>query len=49
MLEKVAWAYVRDGRLLVARNHGRALFYLPGGRREPGETATGTATTTAGT
>ncbi len=29
---------VRDGRLLVARNHGRDLFYLPGGRREPGET-----------
>ena len=25
---------VRDGRLLVARNRGRDLFYLPGGRRE---------------
>lgn len=38
MLEKVAWAYVRDGRLLVARNHGRTLFHLPGDQREPGET-----------
>jgi 8-oxo-dGTP pyrophosphatase MutT (NUDIX family) len=37
-VEKVAWVLVRDGRLLVARNHGRDLFYLPGGRREPGET-----------
>ena len=37
-MEKVAWVHVRDGRLLVARNHGRDLFYLPGGRREPGET-----------
>jgi 8-oxo-dGTP pyrophosphatase MutT (NUDIX family) len=37
-VEKVAWVLVRAGRLLVARNHGRDLFYLPGGRREPGET-----------
>jgi 8-oxo-dGTP pyrophosphatase MutT (NUDIX family) len=37
-MEKVAWVLVRDGRLLVTRNHGRKLFYLPGGRQEPGET-----------
>lgn len=37
-VEKVAWVLVRDGRLLVARNRGRDLFYLPGGRREAGET-----------
>ncbi|HEU4676093.1 MAG TPA: NUDIX domain-containing protein [Motilibacteraceae bacterium] len=36
-LEKVAWVHVRDGALLVARNRGRRLFYLPGGRREPEE------------
>ena len=36
-MEKVAWVHLRDGRLLVARNRGRQLFYLPGGRREPGE------------
>jgi 8-oxo-dGTP diphosphatase len=36
-VEKVAWVLVRDGRLLVVRNHGRDLFYLPGGRRETGE------------
>ena len=30
----MAWVLVRDGRLLIARNRGRDLFYLPGGRRE---------------
>ncbi len=36
-LDKVAWIHVDDGRLLTARNSGVILFYLPGGRREPGE------------
>jgi len=36
-VEKVAWVHLREGRLLVARNHGRDRFYLPGGRQEPGE------------
>lgn len=36
-MEKVAWVHLRDGALLVARNRGRRLFYLPGGRREPDE------------
>ena len=35
--EKVAWVLVRDGRVLVTRNHGVDLFYCPGGKREPGE------------
>ncbi|MFJ9248725.1 NUDIX domain-containing protein [Streptomyces sp. NPDC101776] len=35
--EKVAWILVRDGRVLVARSHGRDRFYFPGGHREPGE------------
>ncbi|MFJ9726366.1 NUDIX domain-containing protein [Streptomyces sp. NPDC101209] len=35
--EKVAWVFVRDGRVLVTRSRGRDLFYLPGGHREPGE------------
>jgi 8-oxo-dGTP diphosphatase len=37
-VEKIGWVLMRDGRLLVARNHGRSRFYLPGGRRETGET-----------
>lgn len=36
-MEKVAWVLVSRSRLLVARNRGRSLFYLPGGRRQPGE------------
>lgn len=36
-MEKVAWVHLREGRLLVARNAGRERFYLPGGRREAGE------------
>ena len=35
--EKVAWVFVRNGQVLVTRNHGRDLFYFPGGHREPGE------------
>ncbi len=36
-MEKIAWVLVRDGRLLVARNRGLEVFYLPGGRRELNE------------
>lgn len=38
VVEKVAWVLIRDGHVLMTRNHGRDLFYLPGGRREEGET-----------
>jgi hypothetical protein len=31
---RVGWVLVREGQLLVARNHGRTHFYLPGGRSE---------------
>ncbi len=37
-VDKIAWIHLHDGRLLGARNHGRERFYLPGGKREPGET-----------
>lgn len=36
-LESVAWLCVRDGRLLAVRTEGRDVFYLPGGKLEPGE------------
>ncbi|SFW64542.1 NUDIX hydrolase [Amycolatopsis australiensis] len=38
MIDKVAWIHVVDGRVLVARSRGKDKFYLPGGKREPGET-----------
>ncbi|SDZ25525.1 8-oxo-dGTP pyrophosphatase MutT, NUDIX family [Micromonospora pattaloongensis] len=37
-IDKVAWLRVEDGRVLATRSHGRTLYYLPGGEREPGET-----------
>jgi 8-oxo-dGTP diphosphatase len=39
VLDKVAWVRLDElGRILVTRNHGRDVFYFPGGRREAGET-----------
>lgn len=34
---KVGWVHVVDRRLLAVRTGGRGLFYIPGGKREPGE------------
>ncbi|GAA1945118.1 NUDIX domain-containing protein [Amycolatopsis minnesotensis] len=36
-IDKIAWLRVEDGRVLGARSHGKDVFYLPGGKREPGE------------
>jgi 8-oxo-dGTP pyrophosphatase MutT (NUDIX family) len=38
MIDKIAWIQVADGRVLAARSRGKDKFYLPGGKREPGET-----------
>lgn len=36
-IDKLAWLTIRNGKLLVARSKHKALFYLPGGKREVGE------------
>ncbi|WP_283133477.1 DUF4288 domain-containing protein [Rhizohabitans arisaemae] len=36
-IDKVAWIHLRDGRILSTRSRGRDACYLPGGKREPGE------------
>lgn len=36
-IDSLAWIHVRDRRLLSVRTAGKAKFYLPGGKREPGE------------
>lgn len=36
-IDVLAWIHVRDGKLLNVRTKGKAHFYLPGGKREPGE------------
>ena len=37
IIDKVALLLLRDRRLLCARSVGNAVWYLPGGKREPGE------------
>jgi 8-oxo-dGTP pyrophosphatase MutT (NUDIX family) len=37
LIDVVAWICVRDDRLLVTRTRGRDAYYLPGGKRELGE------------
>lgn len=37
IIHKVGWLHIVDRRLLCARSHGKALFYVPGGKPEAGE------------
>ncbi|WP_242893319.1 NUDIX hydrolase [Actinomadura litoris] len=37
MIDKIAWIRLVDGRVLSTRSHGKDAYYLPGGKREPGE------------
>jgi 8-oxo-dGTP pyrophosphatase MutT (NUDIX family) len=36
-IDKLAWLYIREGKLLSARSKNKTLFYIPGGKREEGE------------
>lgn len=36
-IDKLAWVHLADGKVLVARSRANDTFYLPGGKREPGE------------
>lgn len=38
VIDKLAWVLIRNGKLLTVRSKGKELFYLPGGKRELGET-----------
>lgn len=37
-IDKVAWIHVVNGKVLSARSRGKDIYYLPGGKRDPGET-----------
>ncbi|MFJ6199044.1 NUDIX domain-containing protein [Micromonospora sp. NPDC092111] len=37
LIDKIAWIHLADGRVLSTRSHGRERYYLPGGKREAGE------------
>ncbi|MEO5874562.1 MAG: NUDIX domain-containing protein [Streptosporangiaceae bacterium] len=36
-IDKIAWIRLENGRILSTRSRGRDAYYLPGGKREPGE------------
>lgn len=36
-IDKLAWLYVKDKQILMARSKGKDIYYLPGGKRELGE------------
>lgn len=37
-IDKLAWLYIKNKQILGARSKGKTTFYIPGGKREPGET-----------
>lgn len=38
LIDKIAWIRLADGKILSTRSLGKDVHYLPGGKREPGET-----------
>lgn len=38
MIDKVAWIHLDEGKILSTRSRGKDVYYLPGGKRETGET-----------
>lgn len=37
IIDKIAWIEIQDKKILSARSKGKSIFYLPGGKREKGE------------
>ncbi|HEX2059199.1 MAG TPA: NUDIX domain-containing protein [Thermoanaerobaculia bacterium] len=37
MIDKLAWIRIENGRILCARLRGKTVWFLPGGKREAGE------------
>ena len=38
VVDKVAFLYLKDGKVLSTRSKGKDKYYIPGGKRESGET-----------
>lgn len=38
VIDKLAWIHLVDGRVLSTRSYGKDVYYIPGGKRETGET-----------
>lgn len=37
-IDKLAWIEIKDNRILLTKSFGKDKFYIPGGKREAGET-----------
>ena len=37
-IDKIAWIYLKDNKILSTLSKGKNKFYIPGGKRETGET-----------
>lgn len=38
IIDKIAWIHLDNGKILSTRSRGKNVYYIPGGKREPGET-----------
>lgn len=38
LIDKIAFIYIRDGKILSTLSKGKDAYYIPGGKREEGET-----------
>ncbi|GAA4096620.1 NUDIX hydrolase [Nonomuraea soli] len=36
-IDKIAWIHLEHGKILSTRSRGRNAYYIPGGKRDPGE------------
>ena len=34
MIDKLAWLYIQNRKLLITRSKGKSVWYIPGGKRE---------------
>ncbi len=37
IIDKIAWIHLDNGKILSTRSRGKNAYYIPGGKREPGE------------
>lgn len=38
LIDKIAWLYLKGGKILTTRSKGKDAYYIPGGKREGDET-----------
>ena len=37
LIDKLAWIEIQDNHVLLSKSYGKDKYYIPGGKREPGE------------